>query len=209
MNLFNKQYILLVFFIVFVTFGFSQNDTNKWKGQIAFGVNMPSSNGFVQNFEAKSSNFPTINLGVQHMFNKKVGAKLDYGYNRFVNANNSPEFKVNYSRINAQLVYDANKALAILPQPFGVVAHAGPGMTFVKPLASYSENKELFFNLMAGLEFHYNVSETFSVYLDTSYILGFSKDFDPVTDGNGSFNGNLLTITIGASFSLSGCQYCD
>lgn len=209
MNLFDKQYLLLICFVSFVTFGFSQSDTNKWKGQIAFGVNMPSSNGFVDNFEAKSLNFPTINLGVQRMFNSKVGAKLDYGYNRFVNADNSPEFKVNYSRINAQLVFDANKSLTILPQQIGIIAHAGPGMTFVKPLANYSENKESFFNVMTGLEFHYGVSETFSIYLDTSYILGFSKDFDPVTDGYGSFNGNLLTITIGASFSLSGCQYCD
>ena len=209
MNLFDKQYLLLILFVSFVTFGFSQNDTNKWKGQIAFGVNIPSSNGFVDNFEAKSLNFPTINIGVQRMFNPKIGAKLDYEYNRFVNADNSPEFKVNYSRINAQLVYDANKSLTILPQQIGIIVHAGPGMTFVKPLANYSENKESFFNVMAGLEFHYGVSETFSVYMDTSYILGFSKDFDPVTDGYGSFNGNLLTITIGVSFSLSGCQYCD
>jgi hypothetical protein len=209
MNLFDKQYLLLICFVSFVTFGFSQNDTNKWKGQIAFGVNIPSSNGFEDNFEAKSLDFPTINIGVQRMFNPKIGAKLDYGYNRFVNADNSPEFKVNYSRINAQLVFDANKSLTILPQQIGIIVHAGPGMTFVKPLANYSENKESFFNVMAGLEFHYGVSETFSVYMDTSYILGFSKDFDPVTDGYGSFNGNLLTITIGASFSLSGCQYCD
>ena len=209
MNLRVKQYISIGLFVLFTVFGFSQGDTRTWKGQIAFGVNTPSSNGFVDNFEAKSLNFPTINLGVQHMFNAQVGAKLDYGYNRFVNADNSSEFKVNYSRINAQLVYDANRSITFLPQNIGIIAHAGPGFTFIKPLATYSDNKESFFNVMAGLEFHYGISESFSMYLDTSYILGFSKDFDPVTEGYGSFNGNLLTITIGASFSLSGCQYCD
>ncbi len=209
MNLIVKEYILLILIVLFMLPIFSQSDTSTWKAQIAFGVNMPSNSGFVENFEAKSLNFPTINLGIQHMFNTRVGAKLDYGYNRFVNIDNTPEFKVNYSRINAQIVYDANSVLTFLPQQIGVIAHAGPGMTFIKPLANYSDNKLSFFNVMAGLEFHYGISETFSVYADTSYILGFSQDFDPVTDGYGAFNGNLLTVTFGVSLSLSGCQFCD
>ncbi|MEJ2114213.1 MAG: cell envelope biogenesis protein OmpA [Flavobacteriaceae bacterium] len=209
MNLTTKHYILLLSFVSIAFLSFSQSQTSIWKGQIAFGANFPSSNGFVENFEANSFNFPTINLGIQNMFSNQLGAKLDYGYNRIKSADNSPEFKLNYSRINAQLVYDANRALTFTPNRIGIIAHAGPGMSFVKPLSSYSDNKLSFFNVMAGVEFHYGISETFSVYLDTSYILGFSKDFDPVTDGYGSFNGDLLTVTLGVSFSLSGCQYCD
>jgi len=209
MNLTLKQYILLLGFVSFTFFSFSQSRTSIWKGQIAFGTNFPSSNGFVEDFEAKSLNFPTINLGIQNMFSEQFGAKLDYGYNRIKNEDNSPEFKLNYSRINAQLIYDANKSITFTPNRIGIIAHAGPGMSFVKPLSSYSDNKLSFFNVMAGVEFHYGISETFSVYLDTSYIMGLSKDFDPVTDGYGSFNGDLLTVTLGLSFSLSGCQFCD
>ena len=39
--------------------------------------------------------------------------------------------------------------------------------------------------------------DSISFYLDGSYIAGFSNDFNPVTDGYGSFNGNMLTITVG------------
>lgn len=209
MNLIKNQFFILLIPVLFSLQVGSQGQTSIWKGQIAFGGNFPSANGFVENFEAKSFNFPTINLGIQHMFNQQFGAKLDYGYNKIRNKDNTPKFKVNYSRINAQLVYDAKSTLLFLPRRLNIVGHVGPGMTFIKPLAGFSDNKLSFFNVMGGLEFHYGLSETFSMYLDTSYILGFSKDFDPISDGYGSFNGDLFTVTLGLSFSLSGCQYCD
>jgi hypothetical protein len=98
--------------------------------------------------------------------------------------------------------------ITFLPERIGLVAHAGPGYTFVKPLGDFSGNKESFLNVMAGLEIHYGLTERMSLHTDVSYILGLGKDFDPLIDGFGSFNGNLLTITFGITFSLSGCQYC-
>lgn len=193
----------------FSFFGFSQNDTSTVKAQFALGVNSPSANGFVNNFEAKSINFPSINLGIQYMFKPKLGAKLDFGYNRFSNLNNTPEFKVNYTRLNAQLVYDATSILGFLSQRMGTFIHAGPGYTSVKPLGNYTNNDTSFLNVMAGIEFHYGISDKLSVYFDTSYVLGLGKDFNPASSGFGSFNGSMLTFTIGASISLSGCYYCE
>lgn len=209
MNRSIKYYCLFALFLMCITSSFSQIETSKWKALIALGVNSPSQSGFVESFEANSLNFPTINLGVQRMFTQQVGAKLDFGYNRFTSTNNSPEFKINYSRINAQLVYDATRNLTFLPINMGVVAHAGPGYSIVKPLSGYSENKTSYLNAMTGIEVHYGVSKTVSVFVDGSYVLGFAKDFDPITDGYGSFNGNLFTATIGISVSLSGCTYCN
>lgn len=201
---------LLTFTLVFVIFNLSaQRETSKWKAQLALGVNSPSQSGFVEGFQGKSLNFPTVNLGMQNMFDKQFGAKLDYSFNRISNEDNSPEFKLNYSRVNAQLVFDPTNNLDFLPQRMGVVLHAGPGYSFVKPLANYGNNKTSFFNIMGGLEVHYGLAERMSLYVDTSYIMGLSKDFDPITEGNGSFNGNLLTMTLGITFSLSGCQYCN
>ena len=203
-----KKYILSVLFVFFCLIGFSQNAKSVLKAQIAIGVNSPSASGFVEPFEAKSINFPTVNLGVQYMFKEQLGAKFDYGFNRFSEDGDSPEFKVNYSRLNLQFVYDATP-LNFLPPRMGLVGHAGPGYTFVKPLGDYTDNKLSFLNVMAGLEIHYGMSDTISLFTDISYIYGLAKDFDPVTDGYGSFNGNLTTITFGISFSLSGCYYCD
>ena len=189
-------------------YGFSQGDTSTVKAQFALGVNSPSQSGFVDSFESKSINFPSINLGIQYMFKPRLGAKLDFGYNRFSNLSNTPQFKVNYTRLNAQLVFDATRVINLSPK-MGTFIHAGPGFSTIKPLGNYTQNDTSFLNAMGGVEFHYGISDTLSIYLDGSYILGFGKDFNPISDGFGSFNGNILTLTIGASISLSGCQYCD
>ena len=199
---------ILVIVLMCFSFTYAQKATNEIKAQIALGINSPSQSGFVEQFQGKSVNFPTVNLGVQYMFKRQLGAKLDFGFNRFSSDKSSIEFKTNYTRINAQFVYDPTESISFLPPRIGLVAHAGPGYTFVKPLGDFGDNKRSFLNLMAGLEVHYAMSEYMSLYTDVSYIAGFGGDFDPITDGFGSFNGNLLTITFGITFSLSGCQYC-
>ena len=206
-----KFLMLLISFSVVSVSSYGQSETSKWKVQIAFGFNYPDIDGFVPGFEAKSVNFPTINFGIQHMFKEKLGVKLDYGFNRFSNAEDSAEFKTNYARINAHFVYDATSDLRFLPPSLGLMAHAGPGMSFIKPLGNYGDNKHSFFNTLAGIELHYRIAQTVSVYTNLSYIISFSGDktYDPISEGYGTFNNNLFNITLGLSVSLSGCQYCD
>jgi len=203
-----KSKLWILVFICFTTLSFSQSRTSDFTAQFALGVNSPSSDGFVTGFEANSVNFPSINLGLQYMFKPLLGAKLDLGYNRFSNAEHSIDFKTNYTRINAQLVFNASNLIG-LPEDWRTVLHAGPGISMIKPMGNYVENKTNFFNTITGLEFHYSRSYKVSWYLDASYVFGFGKDFDPINEGLGSFNGNLLTLTVGASVSLSGCRYCN
>lgn len=208
-NLQIQKCVLLVIFCLCATLVMAQRETNEWKAQVALGINNPSSSGFVEGFEAKPINFPTVHLGIQRMFKRQLGAKLDFGFNRFSSADNSVEFKTNYTRINAQFVYDPTESLHFLPVRMGVVAHAGPGYSIIKPLGDFGNNNLGFLNVMGGAEFHYGISQYVSVYTDVSYIYGLAKDFDPVAEGFGAFNGNLLTVTFGITFSLSGCQYCN
>lgn len=185
----------------------AQSETSKVKAQIALGINHPSADGFVATFLGKSLNFPTVNLGFQYMFKPRLGAKLDYGFNRISNVITSPEFKLNYSRINVQLVYDASR-LINFSYRMGTFIHLGPGMSFIKPLGNYGNNDTSFFNGMGGIEWHYGMSDSLTLFLDTSYIMAFDEDFNPMSSGFGSFNGNLLTINFGVSISLSGCYFC-
>ena len=203
-----QKYKLFIVTLLFTVVSFAQRDTNIWKAQIALGLNSPSQSGFVEGFESKSMNFPTVNAGFQRMLKRQLGAKLDFGFNRFSSDGDSPEFKINYTRINVQGVYDPTESISFLPERIGLVVHAGPGYSMVKPLGNYSNNKVSFLNVMAGLEVHYGISQRMSLYTDVSYVLGLGKDFDPVTNGFGSFNGNLMTITFGITFSLSGCKFC-
>jgi hypothetical protein len=203
----NRHFWVVLIVLFYGLSSFSQNDTSKVKVQFALGVNYPSSNGFVNDFEANTVNFPTVNLGLQYMFKSPFGAKLDFGFNRFSNLKNTPEFKVNYSRINLQMVFDASSIVSVTNK-MGTFFHAGPGFSIVKPLGNFADNNVSYINIMAGIELHYGISDTLSIYLDSSYIKGFSENFNPESNGFGSFNGDLLTITIGASISLSGCYYC-
>lgn len=207
-----KQY-LFFFIIVFITFKSEAQlrDTAKWKALFALGINYPTTDGFVKGSYAQSVNFPTVNLGVQHMFTTQYGAKLDFGFNRFKNADDSEEFKINYSRINAQFVFDPSNYIGFLPTRMRTVVHAGPGISFAKPLGTLRDNKQTFLNLLGGLEFHYAINEKVAVYTDVAYIYGVTSldDYDPVLSGLGAFNGSVFNLTFGLAVTLSGCQYCD
>ncbi len=205
------KYVLGIFFCLAFFNGLAQSETSKWKLQLGLGINFPENTVFINPYEPNSLNFPTINLGVQHMFTSALGAKLDFGYNRMSNTDNTPEFKTNYTRLNVQFVYDATKNLYFLPPRTGVVAHVGPGFTFMKPLGNFTDNKQTYLNLLGGLELHYGITDAVSVFTDLSYIyaLAGDKTYDPISEGFGAFRGSLFTVSLGISVSLSGCQYCD
>ena len=207
-----KKYLLLFSFIVVVSNSSAQlKETSKWKALIALGFNSTNEDGFVEGVKAQFLNFPTVNLGIQHMFKNQYGLRLDFGFNRFKNDDNVPDFKVNYSRINAQFVFDPSDMIGFLPQLMRTILHAGPGLSFVKPLGTFGDNKQTYLNLLGGLEIHYAIKERLSIYTDISYIYGLTSldDYNPALDGLGAFNGDILNISIGLSVSLSGCQYCD
>lgn len=203
-----RNSLLITTFFVAVAVN-AQIDTSHLKLQMAFGFNKPSQKGFVENFESKPVNVSTFNIGFQYMFKSKLGLKLDYGFNRIKNIADSPEFKLNYTRIDAQLVGDLTPLINSIAPQIGLFAHVGPGYSFVRPLGDFGANKTSFLNGVLGLEFHYGITDALSVYVDTAYIISGADDFDPVSNGRGSFNGDILTVTAGVSISLSGCYFCS
>ncbi len=207
---FRKIKLLLLMSIFMVALVNSQNDTSKWKLQLAIGVNNPIDNGKNDGYYPKDINFPSINLGVQHMFTNTLGAKLDLGYSRSSNANGSKPFKLNYTRVNPQIVYSFYELLTFLPPRLLVVGHAGPGISITKPLNNFIDNKYTYLNALGGLEFHYGISRQFSVFTDVSYAYSFSnkEKYNVNVDGF-SFNGDLFCVTFGISVSLSGCYFCN
>ena len=117
---------------------------------------------------------------------------------------------MNYTRINLQAVYDFNRTANFLPNRMTMIAHAGPGLSISKPLGSFADNKYTYLNGLAGLEFHFGIAPTVSLFTDVSYAFKLTgKDkYDPAVDGF-SFNGDVLLISVGVSVSLSGCYFCD
>ncbi|MGK0430557.1 MAG: hypothetical protein ACJARX_002235, partial [Psychroserpens sp.] len=74
-NRLQKTSILIIALVCF-SHTYAQKATNEIKAQIALGLNSPAQSGFVEQFQGKSINFPTVNLGVQYMFKRQYGAKL-------------------------------------------------------------------------------------------------------------------------------------
>lgn len=200
----------LVMFFVSTVNGAAQEVTDKWKIQFSLGVNNPLDAVENDGYYSKNINFPTVNLGIQHMFNYRLGAKLDVGYNRSSSDSGSKVFKLNYTRINAQGVYDFTNWLKFLPEPMSINVHAGPGISFTRPLGNDKENKYTYLNVLGGLELHYDISRTVSVYGDLGYAIGLSGNnkYDVSVDGF-SFNGNLIYASLGISVALSGCRTCN
>jgi hypothetical protein len=118
---------------------------------------------------------------------------------------------MNYSRINAQFVYDPSDYIGFIPVRMRTVLHAGPGYSFTTPLGDLGDNKQSYFNVLGGLELHYAINEKLSVYTDIAYIYGLTSldNYDPVLSGLGAFNGSVFNLTFGLAVSLSGCQFCD
>lgn len=207
-----KPYFFFFLVLLMATSSYGQfRETTKWKALFAVGLNYPTTDGFVKGTYAQPVNFPTVNIGIQHMLKRQYGVKLDFGFNRFKNDSDAPEFKVNYTRINAQFVYDPTDFLKFLPSRLRTVLHAGPGVSFVKPLGNLGDNKQTFLNLNTGLELHYAINEKLSLYTDIAYLYGVTSldDYNPVISGLGAFNGSVFNLTFGLAVSLSGCQYCD
>jgi len=204
------KYLICFAFISVMTFSYGQRDTERFRMQFALGVNNPIDNGENDGYYSKALNVPTVNLGFQYMFKPNLGAVLDFGFNRSKSADGSQEFKLNYSRVNVQVAYDFTDVLNFLPELMSIQVHAGPGISFTKPLGNDSENKYTFLNLLAGLELRYKVSRTLAVLGDFGYAKSLSgKDkYDIEADGF-SFNGDLVYATFGLSVAISGCRYCN
>ena len=205
------RYAFLICFLSLSLTSFAQTYP-KLAVNLDLGFNMPQ-DPFSEGYSAKPVNFPTIQLGAQYLFTKRIGARLDYGFNRFSNDDNAPEFKTNYTRINGQVVYNASpilRSINVHPR-IGLYLHAGPGFTMLKPLApGFNQNKDSYLNAMAGVAFHYGISEFMSGYMDVSYIKGFGTavafEGTPLATKEGS---GLLTFTFGIQLALNtGCYFC-
>lgn len=205
-----KIIFLIALGILVTTLSYAQRDSEVWKLQLAVGINNPMEKVGNVGYYSKYVNFPTVNIGLQHMFTESLGAKLDVGFNRASNHDTSLEYKLNYTRVNAQIVYNLRSVLSFLPERIALVAHAGPGISFTKPLGNFSDNKYTYLNALGGMELHYGLSKSLSIYTDLGYVysLAAKNKYDVNVDGF-SFNDDLMYVTFGISVSLNGCKYCN
>ena len=211
MNTTSLKYVPFIIAFFYVSLSFSQREAEKWKAQFSLGANSPSQSNFVERFSAESINGPTLNIGIQHFFLKQIGFKLDYGFNRISKLSDTATFKINYSRLDTQLVVDLSPWIPFIKDRTKLITHGGFGYSWSTPLADDVINKLSYPNGILGTEFHYYLTKLMSLYFDFSYIKGMtSSDLSKMDNGGlAAFNGDMINMTMGLTFSLSGCYNCN
>ena len=209
-KLISKKHFLLLMLITTFNFAFAQSETEVFRLQIGLGVNSPLGADIAPQFDAKIVNIPSVQFGLRYVFKRNLGAKLDIHYNRFSSTGTDRAFKLNYTRVNLEGVYNVSDKLKFLSTRSRIMVHLGPGLSMSKPLGIYSAHSATFLNLNAGVAYEFALSKRVSLFSDLNYTHSFASEnaYDVIIDGY-SFNGAMIQVSVGISMALSGCKYCE
>lgn len=184
------------------------NGYNKWSIEVSGGANKPFRT-FTPGYRTDRVNFFTVDLGARYMFNNKAGLKLDFGYNKFENNEDTPEFESTYIRGDIQGVINLGRVLNFedWTNTIGLLAHAGGG---VYMLQSDDDSDDSFegedwgANLILGFTAQLKLSDNIVLTGDLTGIAnGFQNwNFDGKSPTNTTFDGGILNGTLGLTFYL-------
>lgn len=180
------------------------NGYNKWSIEVAGGVNKPFRT-FTPGFRTDRANLFTVDLGTRYMFNNKFGLKLDFGYNKFENNDDSPKFESTYLRGDIQAVINLGRVLNFedWTSTIGLLAHAGGGVYQLTSDNGF-DGEDYGANLIGGLTAQLKLSRSIVLTADVTGIAnGFQNwNFDGFSQNNRSFDGVVLNGTLGLTFYL-------
>lgn len=184
----------------------NDNDFNKWSIEVGGGINKPFRT-FTPGFRTDGANFFTVDLGTRYMFNNKFGLKLDFGYNKFVNNDETPEFESTYLRGDIQAVVNVGRVLNFedWTSVIGLLAHGGGGVYRLSSNDDAFDGEDWGANLIGGLTAQFKLSNRIVLTADvTGIVNGFqNKNFDGYGDNIGkTVDGMVLNGTLGLTFYL-------
>jgi len=182
------------------------NGFNKWSIEVGGGINKPFRT-FTPGYRTDRANFFTVDLGTRYMFNNKFGLKLDFGYNRFVNNDETPEFESTYLRGDIQAVINLGRVLSFedWTSTIGLLAHGGGGVYRLSSNDDAFEGEDWGANLIGGLTAQLKLSRSIVLTADvTGVVNGFqNKNFDGFSNNRGkTVDGAVLNGTLGLTFYL-------
>ena len=183
----------------------SKNDFDKWSIEIGGGINKPFRT-FTPGYTTEPANFFTADLGVRYMFNNKFGLKLDFGYNKLQNADDTAEFDSNYLRADLQGVINLGRVLNFedWTNTFGLLAHGGAGVYRLSFDDDAFDGEDWGANLIGGLTAQVKLSNSIALTADVTGIVNGlqNKTFDGYSNTNNTIDGLMVNGTIGLTFYL-------
>ncbi|WP_215224333.1 OmpA family protein [Echinicola shivajiensis] len=193
----------------------AQDDFNKWSIDVNGGFNKPMA-PITPGYYSPSLNLGHADLGVRYMFNEKFGAKLDYGFGKYQEADGTPEFETNYYRVNLQGVANLGRIMNFetFSRGFGLLGHFGAGFGRVTPQSNtWADFEDNVYNFITGLTAQVKLGNRVALNGDISTIIAGRQDvaFDGASSinagtENGYYGANAVswTGTLGLSFYLGG-----
>lgn len=178
---------------------------NKWSIEVNGGVNKPTRT-MTPNYYTSTLNPFHADLGVRYMFNPKFGLKLDFGYDKFQEHDDSAPFESTYLRTSLQGVVNLGRVLNFeeWTDTFGLLAHGGFGVSQLSSKDGF-DGEDYMGNGILGLTGQIKLSNSIVLTGDLTGIVNGKQNYNFDGQGattTGAFDGVLLNASVGFTFYL-------
>lgn len=159
---------LFIFILLNSSSLFAQFNVNNMSLEAGYGYTgaiEPYYKGFKSNFSGMNH----FNVGVRYMFTEKIGAKVSYKFDHFVN-DPGGKFGITYNTISVSGVYNIGKQLGLTyltRDRLGVNAHVDAGVAFAYMIGKNEYEKVGVIGI--GITPMYNISNKFALTADFTH----------------------------------------
>lgn len=186
-----------------------EKNYNKWSLEGGIGVNKPY-NSFSPGYRTNDINFFGAELGVRHMLNEFFGLKLNMGYDKFKDGNNSLEFNTAMFALSFEGVANLGRLMKFQTwtQTINLLAHAGAGVSALEydnpAIITGVNDADFVGNLVGGLTLQVKLSPRVSLYGDYTIKGNYKQDkgFEGLQVNTERNRPHMMKGTIGLSVAL-------
>ncbi|RKD88427.1 OmpA family protein [Mangrovibacterium diazotrophicum] len=176
---------------------------DKWSIDGGIGLTKPWQN-FTPGYYAATPDFLVGEIGVRYMMSEYFGLKLDFGYNKFQEADESMAFETNSYRFGLQGVLNLGRMMNFetWTKTLGLLGHGGVGVGYLNYDRTNIDN-DWVGNVLTGLTAQIRLSDGLALNLDGSAVANIRQNegFDGGI-GNTKDLGMVFNGTIGLSIYL-------
>ena len=185
-------------FILISSVTFSQTNFNKLSLELSSGysgVIKP----YLTRYKSGFSGFKNINIGGRYMFTEKIGVRIEYVNDRFIN---DEDIKAGtyFNRYGIQGIYNLGKDLDIpylTNEKIGLLTHAGIGYTTSKP--KRADFTEQIGSIIIGITPEFKINNKIALFTDVSSVINMKQHYRY----DGSLFSDDYKATTGYHFNVS------
>lgn len=182
---------------------FDTNPYDRWSIELNGGVNKPL-RAMTAGYSTATLNPFHADLGVRYMFNPKFGLKLDFGYDKFQERDDTAPFESRMIRTSLQGVINLGRTLNFetWTNTIGLLAHGGFGVSQLSAKDNGFDGEDYMGHGILGLTGQIKLSNSVALTGDLSGLVYGRQNYN--FDGMGAAStGALDGVTLNASVGLT------